>query len=149
MTLQINRILNDEQTTEILNFIFVNKPIKVLRSIARTGRNNTSVPWLYYVNEITQQRFATFISLQNLLSSFWIWLETINIFAIAFVIRKQISAIMWNFVNEQDHVFSLQHGWCRIIKKEISVVSGHQQLWIKSEKDNSIEIVEPCTVEVF
>ena len=149
MTLQINRILNDEYITNILNFIFVNRPVKIIRTIARTGVHASSVPWLYYTNEITGQRFATFISLQDLLSSFWVWLESINIFAIAFNIRKQISKIVYHFLNVGDHIFSLEHGWAYIVKIETSAVSGHLQLWIETEKDSRIEIVEPCKVEIF
>ena len=71
MTHQINRILSDEYTTKILKFIFKNRAVKILRTIARTGRHNTSVPWVYYKNEITQNKFSTFISLKDLLQNFW------------------------------------------------------------------------------
>ena len=84
MTHQINRILTDNQIVEILNTIFINRPIKILRTICRTGRNATSVPWIHYQNEITGDRLATFISFDDLLQNFWVWLETVNLFAIAF-----------------------------------------------------------------
>ena len=150
MTHQINRILSDEYTTKILKFIFKNRAVKILRTIARTGRHNTSVPWVYYKNEITQNKFSTFISLKDLLQNFWVWLETVNLFAIAFFKRLAISEIIYRyFVNEGDHVFCQRLGWGRIIEKNITEKLKHPQLWIELESNFQIEIVEPCFVEIF
>ena len=105
MTLYINRILDDEYITNILNYIFINRPVSIIRTISRTGRNKSSVHWLYYVNEITGQ-FSTFISFQDLLQNFWVWLESINLFAIALFQRQKISEVVWHFVKVGDHIFS-------------------------------------------
>lgn len=47
---QINRILQPEQIAEILDTLFVNRPIKILRTIARTGKYSQSVPWVHIDN---------------------------------------------------------------------------------------------------
>lgn len=149
MPLYINRILNDEHLTSILNYIFIDRPVSIIRTISRTGRNKSSVPWVYYVNEITGQKFSTFISFQDLLENFWVWLESVNLFAIAFFQRQKISEVVWHFVKVGDHVFSLQHGWGTIIEKQILDASRQRRLWIDLESDSQIEIIEPCMVEIF
>ena len=149
MTLYVNRILDDEYITKILNCIFINRPVSIIRTISRTGRNKSSVPWLYYVNEITGQKFSTFISFQDLLQNFWVWLESVNLFAIAWFQRQKISEVVWHFVKVGDHIFSLQHGWGTIIKKQISDAFGQKRLWIDLESNSQIKIVEPCMVEIF
>ena len=149
MTLYINRILDYEYITKILNYIFINKPVSIIRTISRTGRNKSSVPWLYYVNEITGQKFSTFISFKDLLQNFWVWLESVNLFAIAFFQRQKISEVVWHFVKVGDHIFSLQHGWATIIEKQILDASQQKRLWIDLESDSQIEIIEPCMVEIF
>ena len=63
MTLQINRILADSAIAQILDKLFVNRPVKILKTISRR-RNQIS--WIHYSNEITGQRFATFVSFADL-----------------------------------------------------------------------------------
>ena len=76
---QINRILQPEQLAEVLGTLFVNRPIKIIRTIARTGKYAQSVPWVHYECELTGMRRATFISFQDLLQGFWAWLECANL----------------------------------------------------------------------
>ena len=56
---------------------------------------------------------------------------------------------MWHFVKVGDHIFSLQHGWGTIIKKQILDTSRQKRLWINLESNSQTEIVEPCMVEIF
>ena len=64
---QLNRILQPEQLNEVLQALFINRPVKILRTISRTGKYSQSVPWVYYECKITSTRRATFISLNDLL----------------------------------------------------------------------------------
>lgn len=150
MSHQINRILTDNQITEILNTIFINRPIKILRSLSATGHHKTSVPWVYYVNEITQESMASFISFKDLLQNFWVWLESVNLFALAFFQRLAISEIIYrNFINNGDHVYHKNLGWAKIINSERSEKLNMPRFWIELESDSRIEIVEPCYLEIF
>ena len=49
----LNRILDREQIASILDNLLANRPVKILRVIARTGKHASSVPWVYYSNELT------------------------------------------------------------------------------------------------
>ena len=111
MTIRLNRILDDLQLTQILTTIFSNSPgIVVKRAIARTGHHGTSVPWVYLFNEITQRYTATFISFDDLLENFWLWLDTIELMAISLTAwlryalfqRRGISEVIFQCVEEGD-----------------------------------------------
>ena len=145
MTPRINRILDDTAIAQILERIFINRPIKVLRTISRTGRN--SISWLHYENEVTGQRLATFVSFEDLLRSFWIWLESVNLMAIALFQRQAISEVVFAVVEVGDSVFSQLHGWVEVIDKDRSETLKQPRLWIESS--DSLDVVEPCTVEIF
>ena len=108
MTIRLNRILDDLQLTQILNIIFSNSPgIVVIRAIARTGHHGTSVPWVYLFNEISGRYTATFISFDDLLENFWLWLDTVKLMTIALFKRRAISEVIFRCVEEGDRVFSL------------------------------------------
>ena len=145
----INRILDREQIASILDTLLANRPVKILRVIARTGKNTSSVPWIYYSNQLTGDRFATFISFDDLIQNFWIWLSTVELTMMAMFKRIAISKVVTLFVSEGDCVYSLQHGWATVIEKQFSESLGIPRLWIEVERDAQIEIVEPCYVEVF
>ena len=49
----LNRILDREQVASILDTLLANRPVKILRVIARTGKHASSVPWVHYSNELT------------------------------------------------------------------------------------------------
>ena len=142
MAIRLNRILDDRQLTEVLTRIFLNQPIKVVRAIARTGRNQSSVPWVYLFNEITQRYTATFISFDDLLENFWLWLDTIELMAIALFQRQAISEVIYHYVEEGDRVYSRLHGWAVIVLKERSESKQLPRIWL--ELENRLEIVEPC-----
>ena len=142
MKTRLNRILDDRQLTEILARIFLNQPIKVVRAIARTGHHGTSVPWVYLFNEITQRYTATFISFDDLLENFWIWLDTIELMTIALFQRQAISEVIFRCVEEGDRVFSRLHGWAIVVFKERSESKGLPRIVL--ELEDCLEIIEPC-----
>ena len=142
MAIRLNRILDDRQLTEVLTRIFLNQPIKVVRAIARTGRNQSSVPWVYLFNEITQRYTATFISFDDLLENFGEWLDTIELMAIALLQRQAISEVIYHCLEEGDRVYSRLHGWAVIVLKERSESKRLPRIWL--ELEDRLEIVEPC-----
>ena len=145
MSLRINRILDDTAIAQILERLFINRPIKIIRTISRTGRN--SISWVHYENEVTGQRLATFVSFEDLLRSFWIWLETVNLMAIAIFQRQAISEVVFAVVEVGERVFLSPYGWVEIIDKDRSETLKQPRLWIESS--DSLDIVEPCYVEIF
>ena len=149
MNARLNRILDSEQITQILATLLTNRPIKILKVIVRTGRQQSSVPWVYYVNEITGDRYATFVSFQDLLASFWVWLSTVELMAITMFKRQAISRVVWNYVREGDIVYSLKHGWASVVDKDETIHENVPRLWLELDKNSRIEIEEPCFVEIF
>ena len=145
MALRLNRILDDIQIDQILKTIFCNKPITVLKTIARTGRNKSSVSWVYLQHDVTLTRTATFISFDELIANFFIWLDTIELMAIAIFQRRAIDEAAYLYFQEEDRVYSRQHGWGVILKKERSESLKLPRFWL--ELNDRIEIVEPCTVQ--
>lgn len=146
MTIRLNRILDDVQIDQIHRTIFCNQPITVLRTIARTGRNNSSVSWVYLQHNITLTRTATFISFDELLNNFFIWLDTIELMAIALFQRSALNEAIYLILDEEDRVYSCQHGWGIIVKKERTEFKKLPRFWL--ELDEYIASVEPCTVQI-
>lgn len=116
MAIKLNRILDDIQIAQILRTIFCNKPITVLRTIARTGRNRSSVSWVYLQHDLTLTRTATFISFDELLANFFIWLDTVELMAIAIFQRQALNEAMYLIFAEEDRVYSRQYGYGIIVK---------------------------------
>ncbi len=145
MAIKLNRILDDTQIDQILKTIFCNKPITVLRTIARTGRNRSSVSWVYLQHDLTLTRTATFISFDELLTNFLIWLDTVEIMAIAIFQRQALNEAMYLIFAEEDRVYSCQHGWGIIVKKQ-RAEANKPRFWL--ELNDSIKVIEPCTVQV-
>ena len=143
MAIRLNRILDDLQLTQILTTIFRNSPgVVVKRAIARTGRNQSSVPWVYLFNEITQRYTATFISFNDLLENFWLWMDTIELMATALFQRQAISEVIYQCLEEGDRVYSRLHGWAIVVLKERSESKRLPRIWL--ELEDRLEIVEPC-----
>ena len=146
MAIRLNRILDDTQIDRILKTIFCNKPITVLRTIARTGRNQSSVSWVYLQHDVTQKRTATFISFNELLENFFIWLDTVELMAIAIFQRQALNEAMYLIFQEEDRVYSRQYGYGIIVKKERTEFKKLPRFWL--DLDDTIATVEPCTVQV-
>ena len=146
MAIKLNRILDNTQIDQILKTIFCNKPITVLRTIARTGRNRSSVSWVYLQHDLTLTRTATFISFDELLANFFIWLDTVELMAIAIFQRQALNEAMYLIFQEEDRVYSRQYGYGIIVKKERTEFKKLPRFWL--ELDDTIATVEPCTVQV-
>ena len=81
MLSRINKILNSEQLEAVLKTLFRDRPVKILRIIAATGRSQVS--WIHIENTVSGKKLATFISFQDLIDSFWEWLRVLEMFALA------------------------------------------------------------------
>ena len=146
---RINRILDSEQIALILETLLIDCPVKIIRVIARSGRNASSVPWLHFENQLSGDRAATFISFEEILKNFWIWLESIRLTIQALYKRINISKVIWQFVETDNLVYVEKHGWVKVIKKEYTESLGVPRFWIELDKDCGIETIEPCFVGVF
>lgn len=144
MSIRLNRILDDTQIDALLKTIFCNQPITVLKTIARTGRNRSSVSWVYLQHDLTLTRTATFISFNDLVDNFFIWLDTIELMAIALFQRRAISEVAYLYFQEEDRVYSREWGWGIIVKKER--LNNSPRFWLLV--DDAIALVEPCTVQL-
>ena len=140
---QVNKTLHRSQLEAVLKTLFVNKPLKIIRFIPSTGRSG--VVWVYLENEILEIRRATFLSFANVLEAFCAWLETLNIMVLAIWQRMHISQTIWQIVNERDLLHHKKYEWVDLIKKQI--LNGWLQFRVKTR--DSIEIIEPCEIEIF
>ena len=91
---RINKILNSEQLQAVLETLFRDRPVKILRSIAATGRSQVS--WIHIENTISGQRLATFISFQDLIDGFWYWLELLKHLIMSAIDLATISTCIWS-----------------------------------------------------
>ena len=128
---QINRILQPEQIAEILDTLFVNRPIKILRTIARTGKYAQSVPWVYYECELTGMRRATFISFQDLLQGFWAWLECANLMLMTLWEINAVTKTIWSVLRVGIWVFHKSMGRSQIVEKDTNK-KGKLRLWLRN-----------------
>ena len=140
---QVNKTLHRSQLEGVLKTLFVNKPLKILRFIPSTGRSG--VVWVHIENEISGKRRATFLSFADVLEAFCAWLETLNIMVLAIWQRMHISKTIWHMVNECDLLHHKKYGWVDLIKKQWK--NGWLEFKIKTK--DSIEVIEPCEIEIF
>ena len=142
---RINKILNSEQLQAVLETLFRDRPVKILRSIAATGRSQVS--WIHIENTISGQRLATFISFQDLIDGFWYWLELLKHMIMSAIDLATISTCIWSLANIGDGVFSPKLSRSGIvIDKDISN-SGKERLWINWGR--GVEVVNPLDIEIF
>ena len=130
MISQINQILNPSYIHDALDLLLINQPITILRTIARTGRNGSSVPWVYWENNITGRRTATFISFTDLLQGFWAWLETIQLLVFSFWEKQAIAQAIWHAIEVGDWVYHRQWGKVQIVNKD-RCRGIEPRLWIR------------------
>lgn len=128
---QINRILQPEQIAEILDTLFVNRPIKILRTIARTGKYSQSVPWVHYECQLTGMRRATFISFQDLLKGFWAWLECANLMLMTLWEVNAVTKIIWSVLRVGTWVYHKSIGKSQIVEKDTDK-NGKLRLWLRN-----------------
>lgn len=131
MLTQINRIIQPEQLLEVLETLFSNRPVKIIRTTARTGKYRQSVPWVYYECEITKSRRATFISIQDLLEGFWAWLECANLMLMAQYSILAVARAIWAILPIGVWVWDEELGRAQVVAKDVSP-SGKQRIWLRS-----------------
>ena len=84
--------------------LFQNRPVKIIRIIAATGRSQ--VTWIHIENALNQRRMASFLSFDDLIENFWSWLMTLEMFALAMWEINQIRECVWNLIGIGDCIFS-------------------------------------------
>lgn len=144
--LRINRILEDKIIDRVLSTLLINRPVTILRTIARSGKDGCSVPWVYVENNLTGERRSTFISFEAILDSFWIMLETLQLMALTVYQRQGISEVVYQFLQTGDRAYHKNLGWVEVVEKERSDKLGLPFFWI--ELDDRLEKVEPCFLEI-
>lgn len=101
---RINKILNSEQLEAVLQTLFQNRPVKIIRIIAATGRSQ--VTWIHIENALNQRRMASFLSFDDLIKNFWQWLLMLEMFALAAWEINRIRECVWNLVCIGDRILS-------------------------------------------
>ena len=94
---RINKILNSEQLQAVLQTLFRDRPVKIIRVIAATGRSQ--VTWIHIENVLNKRRMASFLSFDDLIENFWEWLQMLEMFALAAWEINQIRECVWNLIN--------------------------------------------------
>ena len=132
MLSQIHKILNPEQVETAINALLsgANSSIKILRTIAKTGKYGQANPWVYWQCEVTGKKVATFLSTKNLLSAFWSWLETVEVMLLAAWEQIVISTAIWNIAQLGDWAYHKTYGKVQIVEKT-SAGDGSRHLWIR------------------
>jgi hypothetical protein len=148
MITQLNRILQPEQILEILKTLFINRPVKILRTIARTGKYGQSVPWVYMECEITGNRRATFVSLADILEGFWAWLECANLLLMSVIEVATLNRAIWAAVERGVWVFDGELSMAQqVVEKDISK-DGKWRLWLRvngtSREIAPIDLISFC-----
>ena len=142
-----NRILFAEQTELVLRTLLINRPLKLIKFLAKTGKYRQSCPWIYVENEITGDRYSTFVSLDDFLRAFWTWIETAQVMFMAFWQRIAISKVVWSLLDVGEEVYNAGYGWGKIVEKIWD--KGIPRFAIAFERGNRIENIISCEVEIF
>lgn len=117
---RINKILNSDQLEAVLQTLFQNRPVKIIRIIAATGRSQ--VTWIHIENVLNQRRMASFLSFDDLIKNFWKWLLMLEMFALAAWEIDRVRECVWKLVRIGDRVFSKDNKKTGIIvNKDITV----------------------------
>ena len=140
MPTQLNRKLDDSLLFQVLDRLFCNSPVTIIKAIARTGKYAQSVPWVWLRHEISGQTWATFISLEDLLQGFFEWLGTIELMMLALFQKNAIAEIIYAVVKEGERVYSRKNGMITVIEKERTVSLGLPRVWVETE--DAIAVVD-------
>ncbi len=85
---------------------------------------------------------ATFVSFQDLITSFWEWLIILEMFALAAWELNTIRECVWNLINIGDRVFSRDRNeFGVVIDKDVNL-KGIKTFWI--DWQNAIEMEDPA-----
>ena len=139
---RVNQLLPVEYLKSVLETLIANRPLKLLRFIAQTGRSK--VAWIYVENTLDNSRYSTFVSFADLLDSFLCWLETAQIALMAFWHKAVISKIVNPFYAVGDCVYTPGWGIVEILDKDSTHNGFVPRLWIETE--DTIEKIMPCEV---
>ncbi|MDJ0594414.1 MAG: hypothetical protein QNJ72_31305 [Pleurocapsa sp. MO_226.B13] len=139
---RINRLLPDQQIEAILRTLLINRPVRILKTLVRTGRNQIS--WIYIENEITGDRTATFVSFADLLEAFWTWLESAQLMLMALWQRETVAKAIWQNTDVGTKVYHRNFGWCEVVGKDLTERLGIPRFWV--ETSDSLEIVNAIEV---
>ena len=140
----INRILQPEQLRAVLQTLFANRPVQILRTIAKTGKYNQSVPWVYYECKLTGSRRATFISFENLLQGFWAWLECTNLMLLATFAKQAVKCAIWAALPLGTWVYSSNLGKSQLVEKDFSKKTGQLRLWLRNQ--GTTQAIDPLEI---
>ena len=113
---RINKILNSEQLQAVLQTLFGNRPVKIIRIIAATGRSQ--VTWIHIENVLNKRRMASFLSFNVLIENFWEWLLMLEMFALAAWEINRIRECVWNLVCIGDRILSKDDGNSGIVMEK-------------------------------
>ena len=116
---RINKILNSEQLQAVLQTLFQNRPVRIIRIIAATGRSQ--VTWIHIENVLNKRRMASFLSFDDLIKNFWEWLLMLEMFALAAWEIARIRECVWNLVRIGDRILSKDnHNSGIVMEKKIT-----------------------------
>ena len=140
---EINQLLEPEQLEAVLDNVFHNGNINILKVISATGRSKVS--WIYY--EWMGFRFATFVSFQDLIKSFYQWLETIEVLLLYYWEKLAISRCIYRTVEVNSLVGHRN-------RNEMGVVLTKHMDWrrkplMEIDWGNEITIEDPINLFVF
>ena len=133
MISQLNKILNSEQIEAALSMLLSGFPVKILRTIAQTGKYFQSNPWVYYECELSGKKVATFVSTKDLLDAFWNWLEKVDVLLLAFWETFAIAKAIYAQIELGDWVGHRQYGRVQVVAKD-ECSSGNPRLWVRYQQ---------------
>ena len=142
---RINKILNSEQLEAVLQTLFHNRPVKIIRIIAATGRSQ--VTWIHIENVLNQRRMASFLSFDDLIKNFWEWLVMLEMFALAAWEINRLRECVWNLVRVGDRVLSKDNNNCGVVIEK-KITSGKTKA-LKIDWGRDISLEDPAYVAVI
>jgi len=142
---RINKILNSEQLEAVLQTLFQNRPVKIIRIIAATGRSQ--VTWIHIENALNQRRMASFLSFDDLIKNFWEWLLMLEMFAASAWEIERIRECVWKLVRIGDRIFSKDSNNTGVVINKDITVEKIKILTVDRGKNMSLE--DPAYITVI
>ena len=112
---RINKIFNSEQLQAVLQTLFKDRPVKIIRVIAATGRSQ--VTWIH-IEVLNKRRMASFLSFNDLIENFWEWLQMLEMFALAAWEINRIRECVWNLISVGNRILSKDDGNSGIVMEK-------------------------------
>ncbi len=142
---RINKILNSEQLEAVLQTLLQNRPVKIIRIIAATGRSQ--VTWIHIENVLNQRRMASFLSFDDLIKNFWEWLLMLEMFALAAWEIERIRECVWKLIRIGDRIFCKDNNKTGVVACKDITAEKTKILTIDRGKNMSIE--DPAYIAVI